>query len=58
MDAMIAMSKKLGIAVITEGVETEEQVSFLRTAGCDMFQGYYFDKPMPVEQFEEKYQLS
>lgn len=58
MDAMIAMSKKLGIAVITEGVETEEQVAFLKTAGCDMFQGYYFDKPMPVEQFEEKYQLS
>lgn len=57
MDAMIAMSKKLGIAVITEGVETEEQVSFLRTAGCDMFQGYYFDKPMPTEQFEEKYKL-
>lgn len=57
MDAMIAMSKKLGIAVITEGVETEEQVAFLKSAGCDMFQGYYFDKPMPTEQFEEKYQL-
>ena len=57
LNSAIAMIKSLGIAVITEGVETEEQVVFLKTAGCDMFQGYYFDKPMPTESFEEKYKL-
>ena len=41
--------------VITEGVETQEQVRFLTDFGCDIFQGYYFAKPMPVEDFEKKY---
>ena len=54
---VIAMSKELGMPVITEGVETKEQVDFLRNVGCDMFQGYYFAKPMSVEIFEEKYSM-
>lgn len=53
--SVIAMAKKLGMSVITEGVETEEQVEFLTGAKCDMFQGYYFDKPMPVPEFEKKW---
>ena len=52
---VISMSKELGMPVITEGVETKEQVDFLQVAGCDMFQGFYFAKPMPVEHFEENY---
>jgi EAL domain-containing protein (putative c-di-GMP-specific phosphodiesterase class I) len=36
-------------------VETDKQVEFLTKAGCDMFQGYYFSKPVPVEEFESKY---
>ena len=52
---VISMSKELGMLVITEGVETKEHVDFLRDAGCDMFQGYYFAKPMSVESFEQKY---
>lgn len=52
---IIAMSKELGMPVITEGVETKEQVEFLMKVGCDMFQGYYFAKPMKVESFEEVY---
>lgn len=52
---IISMSKELGMPVITEGVETREQMEFLTSAGCDMFQGYYFAKPMSVEDFERGY---
>ena len=52
---IIALSGQLGMPVITEGVETVEQVEFLSEMGCHIFQGYYFAKPMPVEQFEKKY---
>ena len=55
LQMIISLSKQLGMPVITEGVETAEQVDFLNKMGCDIFQGYYFAKPMPVEQFEEKY---
>ena len=52
---VISMSKELGMPVITEGVETKKQVDFLQSTGCDMFQGYYFAKPMSVEKFEQVY---
>lgn len=52
---IISLSKQLGMEVITEGVETKEHVDFLTDIGCDVFQGYYFAKPMPVSDFEERY---
>lgn len=52
---IISMSKELGMPVITEGVETKEQVDFLMDMGCDMFQGFYFAKPMSVGDFEKEY---
>lgn len=55
LNSIISMSRALGMEVITEGVETEEQVEMLRSMGCDAFQGYYFSKPVPVEEFEAKY---
>lgn len=55
LSSIILLIKKLGMGVITEGVETKEQVESLMGMGCDMFQGYYFAKPMPVSAFEEKY---
>jgi diguanylate cyclase (GGDEF)-like protein len=55
LKTIIELSKQLGMEVITEGVETREQVEFLTKFGCDIFQGYYFAKPMPVEDFERKY---
>lgn len=55
LKSMIGLSTRLGMPVITEGVETEEQVQFLKEVGCTMFQGYYFAKPMPVEEFEAAY---
>ena len=55
MNSVIGMSKSLGLTVVTEGVETKEQVDYLTQAGCDIFQGFYFDKPMSVRDFEAKY---
>lgn len=52
---IISLAKMLDMKVITEGVETREQVGFLTEFGCDVFQGYYFAKPMRVSEFEQKY---
>ena len=50
---MIQMVRALGMRMIAEGVETEEQASFLRSKGCPEMQGFRFYKPMPVEDFEK-----
>lgn len=55
LQMIISLSRQLGMPVITEGVENAEQVRFLTEMGCDMFQGYYFAKPMSVADFEELY---
>ena len=55
LDAIVKMAKKLQMPVITEGVETAEQVHTLTKMGCDMFQGYYFSKPISVKAFEDAY---
>jgi len=52
-EAIIIMAHKLGMKVIAEGVETEEQRSLLAAAGCDYGQGYLFSRPVPAEKFEE-----
>lgn len=49
----IELSHALGATVIAEGVETKEQLDFLRDCGCDYIQGYYFYKPLPEEEFAE-----
>ncbi len=49
---IIAIAQSLGLEVIAEGVETEEQRQFLIDNGCIQYQGYLFSKPVPIEQFE------
>lgn len=55
IEAIIKMCKKLQIKTVAEGIETTGQVEFLRKVECDIIQGYYFSKPIPIEVFEDKY---
>ena len=52
--SIFRLSKDLGLLSLAEGVETESQLRLLSDMKCNMFQGYYFDKPLPVETFEER----
>ena len=49
----IKLVKNLKMKVVAEGVETKEQVQFLAEQGCDLIQGFYFAKPMPLDEFEK-----
>ncbi|MGN0350082.1 MAG: EAL domain-containing protein [Roseburia sp.] len=51
--SVVRMAKWLNMPVIAEGVEKESQVLFLKSIGCEYVQGYYFGKPMPVEEYEK-----
>ncbi len=52
-EAMVVMAHKLGLKVVAEGIETEQQRDLLTAMGCDYGQGYLFSKPLPPEQFEQ-----
>lgn len=52
VEAIIGLARTLGLQTIAEGVETAEQLDFLRAKGCHQVQGYYFAKPMPAANFE------
>lgn len=51
--AIIAMGKNLSLTVVAQGVETKAQADFLREHACDEIQGFYFNKPVPAQQFTE-----
>lgn len=51
-ESIIAMAHKLGLSVIAEGIETEEQCALLKAAGCDYGQGYWFSPAVPADKFE------
>lgn len=53
VDTIILMAHNLGLEVIAEGVETEQELLYLKTRGCVVYQGFYFCKPIVVESFEE-----
>ena len=48
---IIQIARQLDMKVVAEGVETREYVDFLKEQKCDMIQGYYFGRPMPVDEF-------
>lgn len=51
---VVNMAKEIGLTCVAEGVETINQVNILRKCGCDIAQGFYYDKPLPVKEFEER----
>lgn len=53
VDAVIAMGRSLGLTVVAEGVETQQQADFLRKAGCHLAQGYLYGRPAPVDEISE-----
>ena len=56
-EAIIVMAHKLGMKVIAEGIETQEQCNLLKEAGCDFGQGYLFSKAVPSEEFDKLFQV-
>ncbi len=52
LDGIVNITKQLGLKTICEGVETNTQLNWLKTVGCDMVQGFYYSKPVPASDFE------
>jgi EAL domain-containing protein (putative c-di-GMP-specific phosphodiesterase class I) len=55
VSAIIAMAHSLDCRVVAEGVETEDQLRFLRERGCDEYQGYYFSRPLPADELRGRF---
>jgi EAL domain-containing protein (putative c-di-GMP-specific phosphodiesterase class I) len=53
VETILNMGSRFGLEMVAEGVESEGQLAFLRQHGCQLFQGYLFGKPMPIEEFDE-----
>ena len=53
-EAIITLGKALDLNIVVEGVETPAQTAFLAKSTCDMLQGFYFNKPLEVSQFEKQ----
>ncbi len=51
---IVAMGREMGVECIAEGVETKEQVRLLEENRCDLAQGFYFDRPLPIKEFETR----
>ena len=54
LSSMIKLAKEIGLETLAEGVEQKEQVDTLLSLGCEVIQGYYFDRPLPKESFEKR----
>ena len=53
VDTIISLAKNLGLGVIAEGVETRQELKYLETRGCNVYQGFYFSKPVPAASFSD-----
>ncbi len=54
LESIFLFANRLNMRTVAEGVETKEQLGFLRTCNCNLIQGFYFDKPLPEEAFKER----
>ncbi|MEM7565155.1 MAG: EAL domain-containing protein, partial [Pseudomonadota bacterium] len=52
VNSILAMSKHMGLKVVAEGVEMQQQFDLLKTFDCQYFQGYFFSKPLPCDEME------
>lgn len=57
LSSIIHLINEIGMRVIVEGIEMKEQIDYLSDIGCECYQGFYFSKPMPVREFENKYNI-
>lgn len=55
---IVKMGQMLDMKIVAEGVETKEQVEYLKSISCDLYQGYYFSKPLDTKAFEELFKNS
>jgi diguanylate cyclase (GGDEF)-like protein/PAS domain S-box-containing protein len=55
---IVALGQTMGLSVIAEGVETEAQRELLAASGCFAYQGYLFSRPVPVEEFEQRFRMT
>jgi EAL domain-containing protein (putative c-di-GMP-specific phosphodiesterase class I) len=57
VDSVISMAKKLAMKVVAEGVERKEELDMLKSLSCDLIQGFYFDRPIPMRDFERRLEI-
>ncbi len=55
IDGIVKLAHSLNMKIVAEGIEEREQAEFLKSIGCEAAQGYYFAKPMPIEEFEQRF---
>ncbi len=55
LESALTLCQNLGLKVVAEGIETEQQFGYLKNLGCNFFQGYYLSHPLPIAEFEMKY---
>ena len=58
MESIIKMGKNLNLEIVAEGIETKEQLQILQQLGCDIGQGYYFNKPLDKNEFLKQYNIN
>ena len=55
IETIVKMGQILNMKIVAEGVETQEQVEYLKSISCNLYQGYYFSKPIKAKELEEFY---
>ncbi len=55
---ILMLGRQLNLTIVAEGIENEEQLQWLKDNQCEVGQGFFFSKPLPLDEFEEKYILT